>query len=102
MLDLFGKLNEMKQKMEEAKSRLESISVEAGAGDGAVTVVMSANKSVKSIQIEDRLLNVANKEELIDYLELAINKAIEKAENVSQSEMMAAGKGVLPNIPGLF
>ena len=102
MLDMFGKLNEMKQKMEETKARLSSITVDASAGDGMITVVMTADKTVKSISIDDSLLTADKKEELIDYLEIAMNKALEKAGNVSESEMMAAGKGLLPNIPGLF
>lgn len=102
MFDMIGKLNAMKQKMEEIKKRLDAISVEGNAGDGAVTVEMTANRHVKKIKIEDSLLNAERKEELQQLLQLSMNSALEKAQNISESEMQAAGKGILPNIPGLF
>ena len=68
MLDLLGKLNEMKQKMEEAKVRLASIVVSGNAGDGAVKVEMNGNSLVKNIFIENDLMELSRKEELQDLL----------------------------------
>lgn len=102
MFDMLGKLNEMKKKMEEIKSRLDNISVDGNGGDGAVKIEMTANRKVKNVFIEDSLLDSSRKEELTDYLEIAMNDALEKAQNISETEMEAAGKGILPNIPGLF
>lgn len=101
-MDIFGKLNEMKQKMDEIKNRLDAITVEGNAGDGAIQVIVTGNRKVKSIAIEDTLLTVARKEELQELLEVAMNQALDKAQNLSEIEMQAAGKGMLPNIPGLF
>ncbi|MCB0472437.1 MAG: YbaB/EbfC family nucleoid-associated protein, partial [Flavobacteriaceae bacterium] len=58
-----------------------------------------ANRVIKSIVIDDSLLD--DKEELEDYLILALNKALEKANTVHEAEMAAAAKNGLPNIPGL-
>jgi nucleoid-associated protein EbfC len=102
MFDILGKLNEMKQKMEEIKTRLDKITVEGNSGDGAVQVEVSGNRVVKSIKIEDALLTPARKEELQELIEVAMNRALEKAQNISESEMQSAGKGLLPNIPGLL
>jgi DNA-binding YbaB/EbfC family protein len=102
MNDLFGKLNEMKQKMDEIKNRLDTITVEGNAGDGTVHVEMTANRIVKNILIEDSLMSPERKEELQELLEVAINQALEKAQNISETEMQAAGRGMLPNLPGLF
>ncbi|HKR07501.1 MAG TPA: YbaB/EbfC family nucleoid-associated protein [Bacteroidia bacterium] len=102
MLDMLGKLNEVKKKMDEIKNRLDTITVEGNAGDGAVQVIVSGNRVVKSINIETALLNPERKEELQDLLEIAMNNALEKAQNISESEMQSAGKGLLPNIPGLL
>lgn len=99
---MVNKLNELKKKMDEAKAKLDTIIVKGSAGDGAVTVEMTANRTIKNINIEDALCTPERKEELIDYLELALTKALEEAHNVSENEMMASGKGMLPNIPGLF
>ncbi|MEO8150007.1 MAG: YbaB/EbfC family nucleoid-associated protein [Bacteroidia bacterium] len=99
---MINKLNELKQKMDEAKSKLDNVIVTGSAGDGAVTVEMTANRTIKKIEIEDAMCLPERKEELIDYLELAFSKALEEAQNISEKEMMASGKGMLPNIPGLF
>jgi nucleoid-associated protein EbfC len=102
MFDMLGKLNEVKKAMEEIKSRLETISVDGEAGEGAVKVVMNGNRKVISVKIADKLMMPGRKEELEELLEMAVNRAGEKAQNVSETEMKAAGKGLLPGIPGLF
>lgn len=102
MFDMLGKLNDVKKAMEEIKNRLDTISVEGEAGEGNVKVVMTANRVVKSVVIADKLMTPDRKEELEELLELAMNRAGEKAQNVSETEMKAAGQGLLPNIPGLF
>lgn len=102
MFDMISKLSELKQKMDDVKARLTEITVKGSAGDGAVTIEMTANRAVKKIEIEDSLLTPERKEELLDYLEISIGKALEEAQNISETEMTAAGKGMLPGIPGLF
>ena len=102
MFDMLGKFGEMKRVMEEIKLRLDTISVEGEAGEGNVKVIMTANRVVKSVLISDRMLSPDRKEELEELIELATNRAGEKAQNVSETEMKAAGKGILPDMPGLF
>ncbi|MEP7169714.1 MAG: YbaB/EbfC family nucleoid-associated protein [Bacteroidota bacterium] len=102
MLDILGKLNEVKKKMDEIKTHLDTITVEGNAGDGAVQVLVNGNRIVKNISIEDALLTPERKEELQDLIEVAMNRALEKAQNISENEMQSAGKGLLPNIPGLL
>ena len=53
----------------------------------------------KAISIDDSLLNDA--EELEDYLIITLNKAIEKASQISENEMAIAAKSGMPNIPGM-
>ena len=42
-----------------------------------------------------------DKEQLEDYLILVLNKAIEKAGNVHETELSAVAKEGMPNIPGM-
>lgn len=100
MFDLIGKLGEVKKKMEEMKTRLQSIILDAEAGEGRVKITVTANRQVKSVQIDESLLSPANREELQDLLEVAMNRALEKAEAVNESEMKAAGRDFLPGFPG--
>lgn len=91
---MMGKLNEMKQKVEETKARLDTITVEGEAYEGAVQVIVSGNREVRDIIIADKLLT--DKEELQDMLILATNRALEKAEKLNEAEMQGAAQGFLP------
>jgi len=94
-----GKLKEAQQKMEEVKSKLDQISV-IGEAQG-VKVSLNGNKVVTNIDIPQMILDDRDKDQIQDLLILALNKGLENAENVAQSEGASAMKGMLPNIPGL-
>jgi nucleoid-associated protein EbfC len=102
MMDMLGKLNEVKKTMDDIKTRLDTVYVDGEAGEGNIKIVMNGNRIVKSVTVHDRMMEPLRKEELEELLAIAINRASEKAQNVSEAEMKAAGKGLLPNIPGLF
>jgi DNA-binding protein YbaB len=63
---------------------------------------MTANMEVKSILLAPELMNPDRREEAEELLAAAFNQAVHSARNVSESELKAAGKGFLPDIPGLF
>jgi len=97
--NMMGKLQEAQQKMEEIKSKLDQITV-IGEAQG-VKVSLNGNKVVTSIDIPQMILDDRDKDQIEDLLILALNKGLENAENVAQSEGASAMKGMLPNIPGL-
>ena len=96
---MMAKLKEAQAKIEETKNRLNTIMVDGEAGNGMVVVTVTANREVKNIAIDEDLLD--DKEALEDYLIIALNKAIEKANGINEAEMAAAAKGGLPDIPGM-
>ncbi len=97
--NMMGKLQEAQQKMEEVKSKLDQITV-IGEAQG-VKVSLNGNKVVTNIDIPQMILDDRDKDQIEDLLILALNKGLENAENVAQSEGASAMKGMLPNIPGL-
>jgi nucleoid-associated protein EbfC len=94
---MMKKLQEMQQKVEETRARLDTITVEGKASNGKVTVIMTGNRKVKSITINEKLAGF-DKEELEDLVLIAVNDALEKAESVNESEMKAASAGILPGM----
>ncbi|OFX46081.1 MAG: nucleoid-associated protein, YbaB/EbfC family [Bacteroidetes bacterium GWA2_30_7] len=98
--DLMGKMKEAQAEVEKVKQRLDSITVQGDAYNGKVKIVATGNKKIVDVKISKELLS--NKEELEDYLVIAINNALKSAENVHDSEMQSVAKGILPKIPGLF
>ena len=99
MEGMMAKLKEAQAKIEETKIRLSTVMVDGDAGNGMVVVTVTGNREVKNIAIDNELLD--DKEALEDYLILALNKAIEKANQINEAEMAAAAKGGLPDIPGI-
>jgi len=99
---MFDKLFEAQQKAGEVKKRLDAITVTGIAEGGKITVIANANKAVQTVAIDDDFFKGADKEELEELLVVAINKAMEQADNVSQSEMAAMTKDMFGGIGGLF
>jgi len=99
LMGMMGKLKETQQKIEETKRRLDTVLVDEQSADGLLKVTLTANRKIKSIDIDESLLE--DKEQLEDYLILMLNKAIEKATNVNEAELGAVAKEGMPNIPGM-
>ncbi len=98
---MFDKILEAQQKAEEAKKRLDNITVSADAEGGAVKVVATASKTIKSIEIDEKFMEENGKEGLEEVLVIAINKALSQAENISQAEMAAVTNQMLGGMGGL-
>lgn len=99
MMGMMAKLKETQKKVEETKERLNHVLVDEQSSDGKLKVTLTANRTIKSITIDDDLLQ--DKEMLEDYLIMTVNKAIEKATRVNETELAAVAKDGMPNIPGL-
>ncbi|UJH67152.1 YbaB/EbfC family nucleoid-associated protein [Allomuricauda sp. SCSIO 65647] len=99
LMGMMGKLKETQAKVEATKERLNSVMVDEQSPDALLKVTLTANRELKSIEIDDSLLE--DKEQLEDYLVLTLNKAIEKATKVNETELAAVAKEGMPNIPGI-
>ncbi len=99
MMNMMGKLKETQQKIEATKQRLDTVLIDEQSNDGLLKVTITANRKIKSVEVDDSLLE--DKEQLEDYLVLVINKAIEKATNINELELAAVAKEGMPNIPGM-
>ncbi len=98
-MGMMGKLKETQKKVEETKKRLDTVIIEETTANNLIKTTMTANRELKSIEIDESLLN--DKVQLEDYLIININKAIEKATKVNEAELGAVAKEGMPNIPGM-
>ena len=99
LMGMMGKIKETQKKVEATKERLNTVMIDEASSDGLLKVTLTANREIKSITIDDSLLE--DKEQLEDYLVLTLNKAIEKAIKVNEAELAAVAKEGMPNIPGM-
>ena len=96
---MMDKLKKAQEEVEKTKTRLDTVLVDETSADGKIKITLTANRTIKSIALDDSLLE--DTEELEDYLIITLNKAIEKASKINEVEMAAAAKNGKTNIPGM-
>lgn len=97
--DMMGKLKEAQEKAEATKKRLETVYIDEKSNDELLKATVSVSGKVKSLIIDDELLN--DKEQLEDYLILTLNKALDRAKTNYEQELAAVAREGMPNIPGM-
>lgn len=93
-------MSQMQDQAKEIKKKLDSTIVEAEAENGMVKVKATGNKKVLSIEINDDIAD--DKEAIEDLVIVAINKALEKADELASKETGDLAQGMLPNLGNLF
>jgi DNA-binding YbaB/EbfC family protein len=98
-MKMLKQVQQMQDRMAKVQTELETETVEAGAGGGAVRVVVTGTQKVVSVAIDPAA--AAEPEMLQDMVVAAVNEAIEKSKQLAASKMQAVASGLgLP--PGLL
>ncbi len=90
---------QLQRRMEELQSELESATVEATAGGGVVSVVVTGKMTIESITIDPEVVSPDDVDILEDLVTAAINEGLAKAQEMANSKMSELTGGL--NIPGL-
>lgn len=90
----------MQRKMEEIQDQVALETVEATAGGGMVTAVVTGDLKVKSITIDPEAVDPEDVDMLQDMVVAAVNQGIADAQAMASQRMSAVTGGM--NIPGLF
>lgn len=99
MADMFGKMMEMQQKMEETKASLGNVTTTAEAGGGMVKVTANGLNRITSIKIDPDAIDKDDMELLEDLIIAGVNKALDDVADLAKDEMMKVAGGFLP--PGM-
>ena len=100
---MMKQVQEMQRKMAEAQEELAVETVEATAGGGIVTVVMTGSLEVKEVHIKPEAVDPDDVEMLQDLVVAATNEALRAAQDLASTKLGGATGGLdLPNIPGMF
>jgi len=97
---IFKQAQEMQTKMADVQRELAEKKVEVSTGGGMVKVVANGINEIISINIDDELISMNDREVLEDLLTGAINEVHRKVKNLAQEEMTRFTGGI--KIPGLF
>ena len=100
MNNMIRQAQKMQEEMLKAQEELETKTVEASVGGGAVNVVVSGKKELVSVKISPEAVDPDDVEMLEDLIVSAVNEAMRKADDMAASSMSRITGGM--NIPGLF
>jgi len=90
---------EVKGKMEAVKEALGEERIEAAAGGGMVSVVMTGKFELVSIKIDPEIIDKDDPEMLETMIRAAVNEAVRKTQELVKAKMTEMTGGI--EIPGL-
>ncbi|MEM7174213.1 MAG: YbaB/EbfC family nucleoid-associated protein [Bacteroidota bacterium] len=94
--DIMGEMQKMKTSLQEIEAKTKHLRVTSEAGAGLVKATIDGNKKFIGIEIDESLLNKADKTMLQDLMVAAANLALEKIQDEIKREVgQVAG---LPNL----
>jgi nucleoid-associated protein EbfC len=98
-----GMLQQIQKLQEEMAKTQESLSQETltvTAGGGAITIVITGQQVIQSIQINPEVLSPDDVEMVQDLIVAAVNEAVEKSREMAAKRMGSLTGGL--SIPGLM
>ena len=100
---MMKQVQKLQADMEKKQQELRNKTVSEESGGGMVKATVNGQKELLSLEINDEVISVEDKEMLEDLIVAAVNKAIESAGKMAEDEMASLTKGIIPpgmNIPG--
>ena len=97
-MKMLRQVQQMQDRVARVQKELESETVEATAGGGAVTVVATGAQKLVSVRIDPDA--AGDPEMLEDLIVAAVNEAMEKSKEMAASKMkgVASGLGLPPGL----
>ena len=99
--NLFAQAQQLQQQMMAAQERARAQTVEASAGGGMVTAIVSGALEVRSIKVDPQCVDPKDLTMLEDLVVAAVNQALAKAQQMIQEEIQSVAGGMMMP-PGLF
>lgn len=100
MNQMIKQAQKMQDQITELQEDIEEREFSATAGGGAVEVVITGKKTIKSLNIKPEVVDPEDIDMLQDLIISAVNEAINNVESTTEAEMSKITGGV--SIPGLF
>lgn len=98
-MKMLRQVQQMQDRMNKVQAELETETVEASVGGGAVTVVATGTQKLVAVHIDPSA--ASDPEMLQDLVVAAVNEAMEKSKQMAASKMQSVASGLgLP--PGLL
>ncbi len=99
MTNLFKQAQKMQEDMAKVQEALEEMSVEGSAGGGMVVAIATGKGKITSVKIDPEIVSDEDIEMMEDMVAAAVNQAIEKSQEMANTEMQKVAGGMLGNLP---
>ena len=93
--NLMRQAQKMQEDMQRAKQEIEESEFTASVGGGMVTVVMTGNRRVKSIELKPQVVDPDDIEMLTDLVTAGVNDALSQIEKAEQEKMPQMPQGIM-------
>ena len=100
MNQMIKQAQKMQDQITELQEDIEEREFTATAGGGAVEVVLTGKKTIKSLTLKPEVVDPEDIEMLQDLIISAVNEAVNNVETTTADEMSKITGGV--SLPGLF
>ena len=100
MNQMIKQAQKMQDQITELQEDIEAREFSATAGGGAVEVVLTGKKTIKSLTLKPEVVDPEDIEMLQDLIISAVNEAVNNIETTTETEMSKITGGV--SLPGLF
>lgn len=99
MQQMMKQVQKMQRDMQRVQEELKERTVEGTAGGGAVQVTITCGFDVKSVEIKPEAVDPSDPEFLAELVRQALQSALDRAQEVTQSEMGKVTGGM--RLPGM-
>ena len=100
MNSMIKQAQKMQDQITELQEDIEARDFSVTAGGGAVEVVLTGKKTIKSLTLKPEVVDPEDIEMLQDLIISAVNEAVNNIESTTEAEMSQITGGV--SLPGLF
>lgn len=102
MMNLLGNRGKIQEEIQKFNAQVGSITAEATAGAGYVTVKANGRMEIQTVRISDEAMKLNDREMLEDLIAAATNQALTKVREqlAQESAKMAANIGLPPGMLG--
>jgi len=87
MLNILNKVAKLQQRMQDVKLQIDALETTGESGGGMVKVVVTGGQRIKSIVIEQALLDTGDLEMIQDLVAAGVNQALEAATEIVRARM---------------
>ena len=92
--NMLKQAQELQNKMADAQKKVEQLEAEGSSGGGLIKIIVDGKNLVKSVHIDNSLINNDEKEILEDLIVAAFNDAKEKIQKKISEEMSSITGGI--------